>query len=209
MRAITIIAILKITNHFVILLIDQNDSLCIVIIIVEIHNWEYYISNDQVCKFTRSCVRIWYSIYVCTCISYAEKKVLSDNEWTGWLRWGKSAFEQGMIKDLWKTNIDMEKWFDPDFQNFVEKELIPRVWTHQDCNRIILFSAYIIIFCTNGVSGFCPVPRSTIAVKGKGQKTELAEKSPLPYRRLANNCYRLLLLLHSEIQNRHWQVRSQ
>ena len=40
---------------------------------------------------------------------------------------GKSAFEQGMIKDLWKTNIDMEKWFDPDFQNFVEKELIPRV----------------------------------------------------------------------------------
>jgi len=56
-----------------------------------------------------------------------KRKVLSDNEWIGWLRWMKSAFEQGMIKDLWKTNIDMEKWFDPDFQNFVEKELIPRV----------------------------------------------------------------------------------
>ena len=56
-----------------------------------------------------------------------KRKVLSDNEWTGWLRWMKSAFEQGMIKDLWKTNIDMEKRFDPDFQNFVEKELIPRV----------------------------------------------------------------------------------
>ena len=56
-----------------------------------------------------------------------KRKVLSDNEWTGWLRWMKSAFEQGTIKDLWKTNIDMEKWFDPDFQNFVEKELIPRV----------------------------------------------------------------------------------
>jgi hypothetical protein len=55
-----------------------------------------------------------------------KRKVLSDNEWTGWLRWMKSAFEQGTIKDLWKTNIDMEKWFDPDFQNFVEKELIPR-----------------------------------------------------------------------------------
>ena len=54
-----------------------------------------------------------------------KRKVLSDNEWTGWLRWMKSAFEQDMIKDLWKTNIDMEKWFDPDFQNFVENELIP------------------------------------------------------------------------------------
>ena len=50
-----------------------------------------------------------------------KRKVLSDNEWTGWLRWMKSAFEQGTIKDLWKTNIDMEKWFDPDFQNFVER----------------------------------------------------------------------------------------
>jgi len=56
-----------------------------------------------------------------------KRKVLSDNEWIGWLRWMKSAFEQGTIKDLCKTNIDMEKWFDPDFQNFVEKELIPRV----------------------------------------------------------------------------------
>ena len=54
-----------------------------------------------------------------------KRKVLSNNEWTGWLRWMKSAFEQGTIKDLWKTNIDMEKWFDPDFQNFVENELIP------------------------------------------------------------------------------------
>lgn len=49
-----------------------------------------------------------------------KRNVLSDNEWTGWLRWMKSAFEKGMIKDLWISNIDMEKWFDPDFQNFVE-----------------------------------------------------------------------------------------
>lgn len=54
-----------------------------------------------------------------------KRNVLSDNEWTGWLRWMKSAFEQGTIKDLWISNIDMEKWFDPDFQNFVENELIP------------------------------------------------------------------------------------
>ena len=53
-----------------------------------------------------------------------KRKVLSDNEWTGWLRWMKSAFEQGMIKEIWKSKIEMEKWFDPAFQEFVDKELI-------------------------------------------------------------------------------------
>lgn len=53
-----------------------------------------------------------------------ERNVLSDNEWTGWLRWMKSAFDQGMIKDIWKNKIEMEKWFDPAFQQFVDRELI-------------------------------------------------------------------------------------
>jgi len=53
-----------------------------------------------------------------------KRKVLSDNEWTGWLRWMKSAFDQGMIKEIWKSKIEMEKWFDPAFQEFVDKELI-------------------------------------------------------------------------------------
>jgi hypothetical protein len=54
-----------------------------------------------------------------------QRKVLSDNEWTGWLRWMNSAFEQGTIKEIWKGNIEMEKWFDPAFQEFIDKELIP------------------------------------------------------------------------------------
>lgn len=54
-----------------------------------------------------------------------KRKLLSDNEWTGWLRWMKSAFHQGMIKEIWKSKIEMEKWFDPAFQGFVDKELIP------------------------------------------------------------------------------------
>ena len=54
-----------------------------------------------------------------------KRNVLSDNEWTGWLRWMKSAFDQGTIKDIWKSKIEMEKWFDPAFQEFVDKELIP------------------------------------------------------------------------------------
>lgn len=53
-----------------------------------------------------------------------ERNVLNDNEWIGWLRWMKSAFDQGMIKDIWKSKIEMEKWFDPAFQEFIDKELI-------------------------------------------------------------------------------------
>ena len=55
-----------------------------------------------------------------------QRKVLRDNEWTGWLRWMKSAFEQGEIMEIWAKTIEMEKWFDPAFQEFVNKELIPR-----------------------------------------------------------------------------------
>jgi hypothetical protein len=54
-----------------------------------------------------------------------QRKVLSDNEWTGWLRWMNSAFQQGKIKEIWQSSIEMEKWFDPAFQEFVDKELIP------------------------------------------------------------------------------------
>ena len=38
-----------------------------------------------------------------------KRNVLSDNEWTGWLRWMKSAFEQGEIMQIWKSTIEMEK----------------------------------------------------------------------------------------------------
>jgi hypothetical protein len=36
----------------------------------------------------------------------------------------KSAFEQGTIMEIWQSNIEMEKWFDPTFQEFIDKELI-------------------------------------------------------------------------------------
>jgi hypothetical protein len=55
-----------------------------------------------------------------------QRKVLSDNDWTGWMRWMKSAFEQGTISEIWKT-IEVEKWFDPAFEEFINKELIPTV----------------------------------------------------------------------------------
>jgi hypothetical protein len=54
-----------------------------------------------------------------------QRNVVSDNEWAGWLRWMKSAFQYGTISEIWKNNIEVEKWFDPAFQEFIDKELSP------------------------------------------------------------------------------------
>jgi hypothetical protein len=34
----------------------------------------------------------------------------------------KSAFQQGTIAEIWQR-IEVEKWFDPAFQEFINKEL--------------------------------------------------------------------------------------
>ena len=34
----------------------------------------------------------------------------------------KSAFSEGTIAEIWK-DIEVEKWFDPAFQDFINKEL--------------------------------------------------------------------------------------
>lgn len=49
---------------------------------------------------------------------------LSDNEWTGWLRWMRAAFQQGTVAEVWKNNIEAEKWFDPAFQDFIDREVM-------------------------------------------------------------------------------------
>ena len=54
-----------------------------------------------------------------------QRKVLSDNEWRGWLRWMKSIFERGKIKEYWEINLEVERWFDPAFEEFINKELTP------------------------------------------------------------------------------------
>jgi hypothetical protein len=38
----------------------------------------------------------------------------------------KTAFERGTISEIWK-NIEVEKWFDPAFQKFIDKELLTPV----------------------------------------------------------------------------------
>ena len=43
------------------------------------------------------------------------------------LRLMRSAFEQGKISEYWKSNLELENWFDPAFQEFINKELTPVV----------------------------------------------------------------------------------
>jgi hypothetical protein len=37
----------------------------------------------------------------------------------------ETAFERGSISELWKSNIEVEKWFDPAFHKFIDEEFIP------------------------------------------------------------------------------------
>jgi hypothetical protein len=54
-----------------------------------------------------------------------QRKVLNDNEWTGWVRWYKSAFKEGRLMEIWQRTIEMEKWFDPAFHDFINTEIVP------------------------------------------------------------------------------------
>ena len=31
---------------------------------------------------------------------------------TGWLRWMRTCFEEGKITEYWKSDLELEKWFD-------------------------------------------------------------------------------------------------
>jgi hypothetical protein len=36
----------------------------------------------------------------------------------------KTAFDEGEIREYRKSKIEPEKWFDPAFQDFIDKEII-------------------------------------------------------------------------------------
>jgi hypothetical protein len=56
-----------------------------------------------------------------------QRGVVRDNEWAGWSRYITSAFQHGNIYEIWKNNIELEKWFDPDFQKYINDEIIPAI----------------------------------------------------------------------------------
>jgi hypothetical protein len=60
-----------------------------------------------------------------------QRKVVSDNEWTGWLRRMRTCFEEGKIREYWEGGLELEKWFDPAFEDFIDKEIVKKTTPKQ------------------------------------------------------------------------------
>ena len=39
----------------------------------------------------------------------------------------RTCFEEGKITEYWKSDPELEKWFDPAFEELINKELIPTI----------------------------------------------------------------------------------
>ena|SRR5437588_516124 len=69
----------------------------------------------------------YYVLYICShAYHMRERKVLSDNEWAGWLAWIRNTFTYGTVREDWKS-LDIERWFDPSFRNFINNEIITSI----------------------------------------------------------------------------------
>jgi len=60
-----------------------------------------------------------------------QRRVVSDNEWTGWLRRMRTCFEQGKIREYWESDLELEKWFDPAFEDFINNEIVQKRGSRQ------------------------------------------------------------------------------
>src|SRR5918995_1083387 len=68
----------------------------------------------------------YYILFICShAYAMRQRKVLNDDDWTGWLQWMRNCFKYGTIGEQWKL-IQSERWLNPDFENFLNKEIILR-----------------------------------------------------------------------------------
>ena len=68
----------------------------------------------------------YYILFICShAYAMRQRKVLNDDEWTGWLQWMRNCFKYGTIGERWKQ-IQSETWFNPDFENFLNEEIMPK-----------------------------------------------------------------------------------
>jgi hypothetical protein len=69
---------------------------------------------------------MYYVLFICS-HAYAmhQRKVLNDHEWTGWLQWMRNCFKYGTIGEHWKQ-IQSERWLNPDFEDFLNREIMPK-----------------------------------------------------------------------------------
>jgi hypothetical protein len=68
----------------------------------------------------------YYILFICShAYAMRQRRVLNDDDWTGWLQWMRNCFKYGTIGEQWKQ-IQSERWFNPDFENFLNKEIMPK-----------------------------------------------------------------------------------
>ena len=68
----------------------------------------------------------YYILFICShAYAMRQRKVLNDDDWTGWLQWMRNCFKYGTIGEQWKQ-IQTERWLNPDFENFVNEEIMPK-----------------------------------------------------------------------------------
>ena len=73
----------------------------------------------------------YYILFICSHAYWMrQRKILSDNEWTGWLQWMRNCFKYGTLGEQWNP-IQSERWFHPDFQTFINKEIVPKLESKQ------------------------------------------------------------------------------
>jgi hypothetical protein len=66
----------------------------------------------------------YYILFICShAYAMRQRRVLNDDDWTGWLQWMRNCFKYGTIGEQWKL-IQSERWLNPDFENFLNKEII-------------------------------------------------------------------------------------
>jgi hypothetical protein len=69
----------------------------------------------------------YYVLFICSHVyAMRQRKVLNDDEWTGWLQWMRNCFKYGTIGEQWKQ-IQSERWLNPAFEEFINNEIIPTV----------------------------------------------------------------------------------
>ena len=68
----------------------------------------------------------YYILFICShAYAMRQRKVLNDHEWIGWLQWMRNCFKYGTIGQQWKQ-IQSERWLNPDFEKFVNEEIMPK-----------------------------------------------------------------------------------
>jgi hypothetical protein len=69
---------------------------------------------------------VYYILFICShAYAMRQRKVLNDDEWTGWLQWMRNCFKYGTIGEHWKQ-IQSERWLNPSFEDFLNREIMPK-----------------------------------------------------------------------------------